>query len=347
MRFWSSFVALTLNAIRDRMNMFFNIFFPLVILIIFGFVFSGLYTSSNVKIGIMGVKKLPEIENVSFVRFKNAADLRTAVMKSKMDMGITLSTSSTSNSLILYLNPSNAQSNEYYVSLGKRITEFLNEKNGVTPVIKVVSKDVSFSNQKLSYLDTLIPGILALSIFSAGIFSMTASLAHLRDKKVIKKMWTFPLFKWQFYGAFILEKVIETYLSIIFLLFVAMLVFGTHYDINVAKFSILVISSTFGMMGIGMIILFFSPSAKIASEISSVVYTIVMFFSGVYFPVEIMPKSMQKIAYSLPVIYIVNAMKYVFGLMPMSTVSFYGMIFLMFAGFVLILIGFGKLFKVK
>ncbi|WP_456399900.1 ABC transporter permease [Mesoaciditoga sp.] len=344
MRFWSSFVALTLSAIRDRMNIFFNIFFPLVILIIFGFVFSGLYTSSNVKIGIMGIKKLPEIENVSFVRFRNLKNLKTAVIKSKMDMGITLSAS---NSMILYLNPSNAQSNEYYVSLGKRLTEFLNEKNGVTPVIKVVSKDVSFSSQKLSYLDTLIPGILALSIFSAGIFSMTASLAHLRDKKVIKKMWTFPLFKWQFYGAFILEKVIETYLSIVFLLFVAILVFGTHYDINVARFSILVISSTFGMMGIGMIILFFSPNAKIASEISSVVYTIAMFFSGVYFPVETMPKSMQKIAYSLPLIYMVNSMKYTFGLRPMPIGSFYDMVFLMFAGFILVLIGFGKLFKAE
>ncbi|WP_036223124.1 ABC transporter permease [Mesoaciditoga lauensis] len=341
MKFWSNFTALAIHSLRDKMDIFFNLFFPAMTLIVLGFVFSGIYNAPTVKVGITG--NVPKIEGVSFKSFENISMLKKAVAKHDVDFGVSLS----STLLNVYLNPSNAQSNEYYISLGKKIAAILNKEKGTTPVIKVTKREVSFSEQKLSYLDTLIPGILALSIFSAGIFSMTASLAHLRDKKIIRKLWTTPLFKWHFYGAFILESVVKTYISILLLLLVAVITFGVHYHIQWVNFSILLLSSTFGMMGIGMIILLFSPSAKIASEISSVIYTIVMFFSGVYFPVEIMPKSMQKIAYSLPVIYIVNAMKYVFGLRPMSSVSFYGMIFLMFAGFVLILIGFGKLFKVE
>ena len=341
MKFWSNFVALAIHSLRDKMDIFFNLFFPAMTLIVLGFVFSGIYSAPTVKVGITG--NVPKIEGVSFKKFENISMLKEAVTRGNVDFGISLS----STLLNVYLNPSNAQSNEYYISLGKKIATILNKEKGTAPVIKVTKKEVSFSEQKLSYLDTLIPGILALSIFSAGIFSMTASLAHLRDKKIIRKLWTAPLFKWHFYGAFILENVVKTYISILLLLLIAVITFGVHYHIQWVNFSILLLSSTFGMMGIGMIILLFSPSAKIASEISSVIYTIVMFFSGVYFPVEIMPKSMQKIAYSLPVIYIVNAMKYVFGLRPMSSVSFYGMIFLMFAGFILILIGFGKLFKVE
>jgi ABC-2 type transport system permease protein len=340
-RFWSNFVSLTLHALRDKMSLFFNILLPLLTLIIFGFVFSGVYGTSNVRIGVTGIEKIPTMENVSFTKFENVMNLKEAVMKHKMDFGITLS----STSLVVYLDPSNAQSNEYYISLGKRISEILNKENGVTPMIKIVREEVNFSSQKLSYLDSLIPGILALSIFSAGVFSMTASLAHLRDKKIIKKLWTAPIFKWHFYGAFIFEKVVETYISIIFLLVIAVMVFGTHYDVNLAKFSLLVLSSTFGMMGIGMVILLFSPNAKVASEISSVIYMIVMFFSGVYFPVEIMPKFMQRIAYSLPLIYIMNSMKYVFGIKQMSQLSFYTTVLFMFGGFVFILMGFGKLFK--
>ncbi len=341
MKFWSNFAALAIHSLRDKMDIFFNLFFPAMTLIVLGFVFSGIYSAPTVKVGITG--NVPKIEGVSFKKFENISMLKEAVTRGNVDFGISLS----STLLNVYLNPSNAQSNEYYISLGKKIATILNKEKGTAPVIKVTKKEVSFSEQKLSYLDTLIPGILALSIFSAGIFSMTASLAHLRDKKIIRKLWTAPLFKWHFYGAFILENVVKTYISILLLLLIAVITFGVHYHIQWVNFSILLLSSTFGMMGIGMIILLFSPSAKIASEISSVIYTIVMFFSGVYFPVEIMPKSMQKIAYSLPVIYIVNAMKYVFGLKPMSSVGFYGMIFLMFAGFILILIGFGKLFKVE
>ncbi len=339
MKFFSNFFALTLNALRDKMNVFFNVFFPLMILIVFGFVFSGVYSPSNVKIGVVG--NLPSVKGISLKKFENIQNLRKAIVERKEDFGIVRS----ATSLVIYLEPSNAQSNEYYISLAKKISAIVNEKMGATPVIKVVRKEVNFSNQDLSYLDSLIPGILVLSIFSAGIFSMTASLAHLRDKKVIKKLWTAPIFKWHFYGAFVLEKVIETYISIVFLLVIAMITFGIHYNVHWIGFSILLLSSTFGMMGIGMIILLFSPSAKVASEISSVIYTVVMFFSGVYFPVEIMPKFMQRIAYSLPLIYVVNAMKYVFGLRPMSKFNFYGLIFIMFAGFVLVLLGFAKMFK--
>ncbi len=341
MKFMSNFVALFKNAWRDRISVFFNIFLPLAILLIFGFIFSN--PQGVVKVGILDGSRFPAIAKVEYKRFKNITALENAIVNEKVDFGLSL----IGTSLKVYLDPSQTDSNEYYSSIARNMANALNASYGTRPLISVKKKEVSISTQKLSYLDTLIPGILALSIFSAGLFSMTSSLAHLRDKKVIKKMWTAPIHRWHFYGAFIAEKVVETYISIIVLFSLALITFKPHYALKPFEFSVFVISSTFGMMGLGMIVLLFSPNSKTASEISSVFYTIAMFFSGVYFPISIMPKSMQHIAYSLPLIYMVHAMEYAFGLRKMTLLNFYALNALMLAGFIVVLIGFGKMFKTE
>lgn len=101
------------------------------------------------------------------------------------------------------------------------------------------------------------------------------------------------------------------------------------------------------MMGIGMITLLFSPNAKVSSEISSALYTIMMFFSGVYFPIKIMPPFLQHVAYSLPLVYITDAMKYTTNIAPMPLSNFYIIISLMLVGFVIVLMGFSKVFKTE
>ncbi len=341
MKFLSNFVALFKNAWRDKISVFFNIFLPLAILVIFGFVFSN--PQGIVKVGILDGASIPSVQKVKFKSFKDIPTLKNAVIDEKIDFAVTLD----GTSLHVYLNPSQSDSNEYYISIAKNIANALNVKYGTLPIVSVKRKEVSLSSRVLSYIDTLIPGILALSIFSAGLFSMTSSLAHLRDKKVMKKMWTTPIHKWHFYGAFIVEKVVETYISIVVLFALAMIIFEPHYAIKPFEFSIFVLASTFGMMGLGMIVLLFSPNSKTASEISSVFYTIAMFFSGVYFPISIMPKSMQHIAYSLPLVYMVQCMEYTFGLRKMSMFEFYGILALMLLGFLVVLLGFGKVFKTE
>ncbi len=340
LRFFSNFKALTLHALRDKMSIFFNLLFPLMILIIFGYVFSGTYSQSTVMAGFTG-SKLPQVKGVNYEKFQDLSVLKKAILTQKVDFGLSLE----GTLLKIYLNPSATQYNDYYISVGKQVSKKLNKAKGVVSMINVKRKEVSFSGKKLNYLDSLIPGILALSIFSAGIFSMTASLAHLRDEKVMKRLWTTPIARWHFYGAFILEKVVETYISILFLFGVAIIAFGIHYNVDWFKFTLLVVSSIFGTMGMGMIILLFSPNAKVSSEISSVIYTITMFFAGVYFPIKIMPPFLQHVAYSLPLIYMVNAMKYATNIAPMSVSQFYLIVLLMLGGFVVVLTGFSKVFK--
>jgi ABC-2 type transport system permease protein len=335
--------AMAFHSIRDRMNLFFNLFFPLVTLLIFGFVFSGIYApQSSINVGFYG-STLPAVTGVKYIRYSTLSDLENAINSQKIDLGLTLD----GTALITYISPANIQSSDYYTSISKNVANEINKSNGITDVIGIQKNDISFSGKKFDYLDNLIPGILALSIFSAGVFSITASLAHFRDKKVIKRFWTTPLAKWEFYSGFIVEKMIESFISILILFAAAIIFFHPAYNLDWLRFLLMIFSGTFGMMGFGMIILLISPNARVASEISSVLYTVMMFFSGVYFPLDLMPKFMQDIAYGLPLTYIVTGMKSATGIAPMSNLSFWLTVVIMFFGAVLILLGFSRIFKVE
>lgn len=343
MRFSSILKAMTFHSVRDKTNLFFNLFFPLVTLLIFGYVFSGIYSpQSSINVGYYG-QVLPAVPGIKYIEYPTLSSLQDAVNSGKIELGLTLD----GTSLITYVNPANIQSSDYYTSIAKSVADEINKSKGITSIINVKRNDVSFSGKKIDYLDNLIPGILALSIFSAGIFSITASLAHFRDKKVIKRFWTTPLAKWEFYAAFLFEKIIESFLSIILLFFVAMIFFHPPYSVDWLKFIVTTLAGTFGMMGIGMIILLLSPSARVASEISSVLYTVIMFFSGVYFPLDLLPKFLQDVAYGLPLTYIVIAMKSAMGIAPMSVFSYWLTIVIMLLGAILVLLGFSRIFKVE
>lgn len=341
MRFLTTFRALLLSSLRDRRNLFFTIFFPLFTLFIFGFVFSGLYAPSSTSVGFYGMQFPPQIDGVKYVRYMDLKALEGAINKQDVSFGISLD----GTALNVYLSPSNIQSNEYYNSLAKKISQSLNVESGLKPVIGVKRTEVTYADKQISYLDNLIPGILALSIFSAGVFAMTAGLAHLREKKIMKRLWTTPSEKWEFYGSFMAEKIIETFVAILILFWAANLMFHPQYTMDWFKFVVLTLSGTFGMMGIGMLILLVSPTARVASEITSVVYIVVMFFSGVYFPLEIMPPFMKNIAYALPLTYVANAMKSVSGIEPMSDIRFWSIVGIMFFGAALVLMGFSRIFK--
>lgn len=342
-RFSTILKAMVFHSIRDMMNLFFNLFFPLVTLLIFGYVFAGIYApQSSINVGFYG-QTLPAISGIKYVSYPTLSSLQNAINAQNIELGLTLN----GTSLFTYISPANIQSGNYYTSIAKTIADEINKSKGITSIIGIKQNQTSFSGKQINYLDNLIPGILALSIFSAGVFSITASLAHFKDKKVMKKFWITPIAKWEFYSAFISEKMVESFISIILLFAAAMIFFHPAYSIDWLRFIVTIFSGTFGMMGIGMIILLMSPNARVASEISSVLYTVIMFFSGVYFPIDLMPKFMQNIAYALPLTYIVIAMKSAMGITPMSAFAYWLAIIVMFFGAVLVLLGFSKMFSVE
>ena len=67
------------------------------------------------------------------------------------------------------------------------------------------------------------------------------------------------------------------------------------------------------MSGLGAIIVLLFKETTTAANVASILFTVMIFFSGVYFPLTIIPKHIRIFSYIFPLTYVAQNMRYVMG----------------------------------
>ncbi|MCK5827855.1 ABC transporter permease, partial [Candidatus Bipolaricaulota bacterium] len=102
------------------------------------------------------------------------------------------------------------------------------------------------------------------------------------------------------------------------------------------RYIIFVICATLGTMGMGTVIALLVRRPSSASSLANVLAMVMMFFAGIYFPVEFMPAFLRAISNGLPLTHMANAMRYVTGVIEMSEAEFWTITFSLL-GFAIVL----------
>ncbi len=103
-----------------------------------------------------------------------------------------------------------------------------------------------------------------------------------------------------------------------------------HFAVNWWKFTVFVLAATVGSMALGTVIALFVRRPASAGNIANIVAMVMMFFSGVYFPIELMPSYLRVLAMFLPLTYMVNGMHYVTGVGEMRAGEFWAITIALF-----------------
>ena len=113
--------------------------------------------------------------------------------------------------------------------------------------------------------------------------------------------------------------------------------FDLAYQIDWLRYVLFVIAATLGSMGLGTAIALVVRQASSASNLSSALSLSMMFVSGIYFPIEIMPPFLRAISLVTPLRHMADALRYIFGVMDMPDGRFWAIT----AAFLVIGIGSG------
>jgi len=139
---------------------------------------------------------------------------------------------------------------------------------------------------------------------------MTSSLsgavnvnAQLRQKGVIRKLSTTPITRADWILSNILYQFILAVMSTIAILLVSYAVFNISLQIN-AWLPVVIALEVFAFAGIGMILTRVAKEAESAVAAANVIMFPMMFLSGTFFPIEMMPGFLQKFARVLPLYYV-------------------------------------------
>jgi ABC-2 type transport system permease protein len=309
---------------REKTSMFFTIAFPILLILVFGTIFMDqdnmsfeLYvqdldhTESSTQLS----KILTLTGKFRIVQVDPAIDAREYAQKNKLNLVLIIPKDyETSFYQRVYNNVPNASVTLTYVydpssssvSTKMQILSLLfagiNQKvSGTEPFIR--SAEASILTKKYRFIEFFIPGIIAMAVMTGSLFGTVYLNTELRQKGIIRKLTTTPITRIDWIMSNILYQFILAVISTIAMLLVSYAVFNVSLQIN-AWLPVFIMLDVFAFVGIGMILTRFVREAESAAAAANAIMFPMMFLSGSFFPIEMMPGFLKTLAWILPLYYI-------------------------------------------
>jgi ABC-2 type transport system permease protein len=229
----------------------------------------------------------------------------------------------------------------YQALIQNLVNELKKELAGFENILNVTVEDKEFSVEPITSTGYIMAGVIAVSITISGISALIVSFGYYRKQNIIKRLLSTPLKGSQFLAADIINNLIISLVTIIIILIVAILMFKISFHINFLYMGVTYFTSMFLMMGLGGLFLLIFREPNAAMNIANVFSTIMMFFAGVYFPMELLPRWLQGVGKFLPMSYIAENIRFSLGQDYMSLSRFWTVnaIFALIAAIIIPLIG--------
>lgn len=318
------FIAFTKESLRNRVEIFSNIFFPLILLILFG-TFFGTPEVDRLRVGIyidesenLTVKDFAELGAFEATFFDSRASLLESMDSRKLDLAVEVK----NNEIIFSYLEGNISKTSQIKMLEHAIKAMLEKKvNGVEDVISLNKIPVSVGRVKSDHLNYLMAGVIAISLLSSGMFSVISLFGRYQEQGVLKRIVVAPINPFNFIIGSTLTRFLVSFLSVLIIMFCNNAIFHSQFDVNWPAFIVTVISSTLGMMALGVLmVLIFKSSGAV--EGAGILMVVMVFLAGVYFPVSFLPKYLQYLSAILPIKYVADLMRYIVGVESMSITRF-------------------------
>ena len=126
---------------------------------------------------------------------------------------------------------------------------------------------------------------------------------ELRQKNIIRKLSTTPITRTDWILSNILYQFLLAVISTTAMLVVSYAVFDVKLHIN-GWLPLFIVLDVFTFVGIGMILTRVVQEAQSAAAAANALIFPMMFLSGSFFPLEMMPRFMQTFAMTLPLYYV-------------------------------------------
>ncbi|HWR68133.1 MAG TPA: ABC transporter permease, partial [Desulfomonilia bacterium] len=208
------------------------------------------------------------------------------------------------------------------------------EMSGKPPFIRTA--ETSILTKKYRFIEFFIPGIIAMAVMTASLFGTVNLNTELRQKGVIRKLSTTPITRTDWVLSNILYQFTLAIVSTIAMLLVGYAVYNVSLQIN-AWLPVFIVLDVFAFVGIGMILTRFVKEAQSAAAAANAIMFPMMFLSGSFFPIEMMPGFLQTLARILPLYYVNEGLRASMVFVDHMTALRYSVIIGVFAAVVFIL----------
>ena len=337
-RIASDFRVFSRGYLRNKFGLFFGLIFPVILILIFGAIFSGnssgtitVYTQNQ----DTGPFPSPQLDIATqFVYALNGTlpdgtkisdtwPIQVELIDTSENFSQYLADHSASDGILIpdgfsekylagqmvdvtvYGNPTSSTSGIVSGTVNGVANLFNLERFNGSAIIGISSTTVN--TEQTQYVDFLIPGLIGFSILVSPMFSLVNISSEYKKTKLFKQLSLTPLTKMEWLASKVLWYIVLTAISFLLMVTVGVLAFGAHVTLTVWLIPFLILGPML-FASLGMLVGTVTKNPETAGVIGNIVTFPMMFLSGTFFPISIMPQYLQSIAHVLPLYYIVEGL---------------------------------------
>ncbi len=315
---------------RNPVALFFSLIFPLILIGLFGLIFSAVGSTSTTVYAIdedhgsnASVAFLAALNGTAVVQVQvvhvNASGFASWLGANDHPVGLVIPDGFAANlsshrpvNVTVYTDPADgASSGTALGAVAGVVSEFnLRASCGgnCTPLIGVTEANVG--SPVYTYIDYLIPGLIGFSILTSPMFSLVDISSSYRKEGIFRELSLTPLTRGEWLTARVVWYVLLTFAAAAVMLGAGVFLFGAHVQLTAGLLPFLVVGPFF-FVSLGMLCGSATKTPESAALIGNIVTFPMMFLSGTFFPVQNFPPGLQTVAHLLPLYYVIDGMNQV------------------------------------
>ncbi len=154
-----------------------------------------------------------------------------------------------------------------------------------------------------------LPIFSAILIVLTSLISLVTIISIYREGGILKRLRATPLRPWTILTAHVLVKLAFTAITLLVMVAAGKRYYPADLQIPIASFTVALLLCTFSLLSIGFVIASLVPTARFAQPITAAIFYPMIALSGLFVPIEVLPRSLAMVARVLPLTYAVNLMR--------------------------------------
>ncbi|MGI2297877.1 ABC transporter permease [Paenibacillus sp. GXUN7292] len=325
-QFNAMFISQIKMTFREKQVWFWSIFFPVILMVIFMTIFGGSFSSSSsFKANIAIVDAVPnsssamlieQLKQIPVFEYKEDASIsieqgREWVEDKKIDALIVMPENEGKASIQLIVNREKeaGATTQAIAGILQQFTQYANlAVAGIEPTYTISQESITTASDDIKYTDFLLTGMIGLSVAQAGLFGMV-DMVDMRKRGLLTRLRMTPARMGLFGLSSMVVRMLMGVLQIIILSIIGVYVFGATLHFNLLTLTVAFLIGTLVFNAMGYLFSSFSKTMEAYMGVANITSMLMMFLSGVFFPLESLPSWLQFVPKILPLTYFVDGMR--------------------------------------
>lgn len=320
---WAVTKASLKATFRSPQSVFFSLFFPIVLIWIFGSLGGGGAASVSVALEknadttnpfYVALKQNPVLHFVSDKNKDINDELRKGRIAAVIDIKPNADSSAHTSPYLVHLRTSSASQRDYQTALSaiNGSISYMDKQNFPGNKTTAAVTDSVEEGRRYSMIDFFLPGMIGFSLIGSAVFGISFLFYSLRETLVLKRMYSTPIQRQYIILGESISKVIFNLLTVVVLIAFGHYMYGFYLAQGWITFGNMMIISFIALlvfMGFGFFISGVAKNQNVIPIYANLFMFPQYFLSGTFFPRSALPSFLQPVLKFLPLTAVNDAMR--------------------------------------